>query len=288
MHVDPPVLAMAGFQDALHALGDEDVMTSIREMLLIKPHLCGLVMEMANEISILAQQQTGADQGYQAAAATVPKGMPKGKGKEKGKDGDTRKGLGKGGPRLDGEYYAGGRRFDGVIKSYVEKSNYGFIACDETYAVFGSDCFLAAYAVTAEIEVGAAVSFTVKLNKQGKPQAFDLGPPGGPALGDFGELGEAGGVEAAASAAAGADEDRFHGLIKSFNTKSSYGFISSPELFQMFGCDAFMAGKSIPAAFEVGDACTFTVQPNKEGKPQAYDVQITAGGKGVKRKQVGW
>jgi len=278
LNVDLPVLVMARFQHALQGLKDDDVLASIREILTAKPYLCGPVMDLASEVAVVIQEAEAQEfLNQQAAAAEAQWSKGKGKGKDKGqeKGKDTGKGHGKG-PRLDGEYYANGRRFEGTIKSYVAKQNYGFVACDELFNAFGSDVFLAGYAVTAELEIGASVSFTVKLNKSGKPQAFDLGPPGGQALA----------VEQSFVSCAG--EHRFYGVIKSYVAKSQYGFISCPELFSMFGCDAFVTSKSIPAVFEIGDACSFTVQPNKEGKPQAYEVKVESEHRGAKRKQMAW
>lgn len=71
------------------------------------------------------------------------------------------------------------RRIMGVIKSYSPKDGYGFIACPEVQEVFGCDVFLHASQM-GQLGLGDRVNFAVLLNKDQKPQAFDvaLGEPG--------------------------------------------------------------------------------------------------------------
>mmetsp|Transcript_77604 Transcript_77604/g.231217 ORF Transcript_77604/g.231217 Transcript_77604/m.231217 type:complete len:227 (-) Transcript_77604:62-742(-) len=65
------------------------------------------------------------------------------------------------------------RRCNGVIKKINQQLGYGFIACPELSAVFGCDVFLHKKQVGSFVE-GQRVSFAVTLNKENKPQAFDL------------------------------------------------------------------------------------------------------------------
>jgi len=69
------------------------------------------------------------------------------------------------------------RRYEGVIKSFSEKTGFGFIACEELTATFGNDVFLHS-TMMGGFGVGQAVSFSVGLNKTGQPQAKDLAEPG--------------------------------------------------------------------------------------------------------------
>lgn len=66
-------------------------------------------------------------------------------------------------------------RLTGTVKSYNEPKGYGFIDCPEVKEAFGSDVFLHRSQV-ADFVVGQQVSFAILVNKERKPQAFDLGP----------------------------------------------------------------------------------------------------------------
>ncbi|OLP91173.1 hypothetical protein AK812_SmicGene27158 [Symbiodinium microadriaticum] len=65
------------------------------------------------------------------------------------------------------------RRSDGFIKSFNTEKGFGFIACEELYNVFGNDVFLVGQQM-GSFNVGDEVSFAVALNKDNKPQAYDL------------------------------------------------------------------------------------------------------------------
>lgn len=81
-----------------------------------------------------------------------------GKDKGKGKKGGV--------PHLDST----GETYIGIIKSFNEKTNYGFIACDEIQTEYGSDCFCAGRYMNGH-SVGDTVEFDVAVTPQGKPQA---------------------------------------------------------------------------------------------------------------------
>jgi len=70
------------------------------------------------------------------------------------------------------------RRSNGLIKSYNHEKGFGFIACQELSDVFGNDVFLH-HGQLSCFDVGAEVSFAVALNKDNKPQGYDLRPAGG-------------------------------------------------------------------------------------------------------------
>lgn len=72
------------------------------------------------------------------------------------------------------------RRSNGTIKSYSDAKGFGFIDCQELAEVFGNDVFLHASQLPQGCQVGMPVNFAVVLNKDNKPQAYDLQPPGGP------------------------------------------------------------------------------------------------------------
>jgi len=70
----------------------------------------------------------------------------------------------------------------------------------------------------------------------------------------------------------GLTENRQSGQIKSFSEMNGFGFISCPELFEIFGGDVFVHRNQL-AGHGVGESVNFAVTLNKDGKPQAYDVQ---------------
>ncbi|CAK8987428.1 unnamed protein product [Durusdinium trenchii] len=65
------------------------------------------------------------------------------------------------------------RRSEGVIKTFYEQKGYGFITCEELQKVFGNDVFLVGQQFNG-FQVGQQVTFAVALNKDNKPQAYDL------------------------------------------------------------------------------------------------------------------
>merc|ERR1719401_780932 len=92
-------------------------------------------------------------------------GKDMGKGKAKGK------GAGGGGGGGVIPTTPSGETFVGLIKSFNEKTGYGFIACDEVTAKYGGDCFCAKKYI-GNNKVGDMVEFDVGLTPDGKPQAI--------------------------------------------------------------------------------------------------------------------
>lgn len=255
----------------------------------------------------------------------------------------------------------------GAIKSFNDANGYGFIDCPAVHEAFGQDVFLHR-SQRGSYQVGQEVTFAILLNKERKPQAFDLsapsgqgpsqdanwkgsgwesskgskgweaskgdvygwakggpqgngaakgkgawGPPaemskgtnkGRPANGyappapivrmagagaanaknggsygkggkGYGEKGKGtksdGGPPMTAVEEPGVTDRRFDGLIKSFNDKTGFGFISCDELMEMYNCDVFVHHRQM-ANFSVGTAVSFGVVLNKDHKPQAVDL----------------
>jgi len=77
------------------------------------------------------------------------------------------------------------RRFEGVVKSFKAQSGFGFITCTELQGQYSNDVFVH-HTQLYDFKEGDHVAFTVHLNKEGKPQAYDLsakrplGPHGEP------------------------------------------------------------------------------------------------------------
>merc|ERR1719401_1870161 len=64
-------------------------------------------------------------------------------------------------------------RFQGRIKSFNAEKGYGFIESAEAFQCYGRDVFLHK-SLIGDFTVGAAVSFTVEVSKEGFPRARDI------------------------------------------------------------------------------------------------------------------
>eukprot|EP00397_Hematodinium_sp_SG-2012_P052778 GEMP01062612.1.p1 GENE.GEMP01062612.1~~GEMP01062612.1.p1 ORF type:complete len:303 (+),score=60.62 GEMP01062612.1:96-1004(+) len=78
-------------------------------------------------------------------------------------------------------YVAGGRRFNGFVRSYSTLNGFGFIGGDEINEVIGQDVFLHQREIAEvtgdakpSLASGTTLSFTVIRNQKGQPQARDL------------------------------------------------------------------------------------------------------------------
>jgi len=69
-----------------------------------------------------------------------------------------------------------GGPYNGTLKSYNETTGFGFIACDETFAMYNRDIFL--HKNEAEKipnrKLGDHIMFSLQLNEQGAPQAVSV------------------------------------------------------------------------------------------------------------------
>ena len=61
-------------------------------------------------------------------------------------------------------------RYIGTITHFFHKKQYGFIKCDDVKKAYGLDTFLSNLEL-GPFAVGSTVSFTLVVNKHGKPQA---------------------------------------------------------------------------------------------------------------------
>jgi len=82
----------------------------------------------------------------------------------------------------------------------------------------------------------------------------------------------------AQAGAAGGAGQKFQGRIKSFNQEKGYGFIDSSDAHRIYGRDVFLH-KAHVGELQVHSIVSFSVEMNKEGMPQARDVQAVEGGK---------
>jgi len=92
-----------------------------------------------------------------------------GKGFDKG-------GKGKGGGGGGGPPTSTGKMAVGVIKSFNEMNNYGFIECEEVKNEYGADVFVHGRGLPQGLTVttGQNVQFEVGVNAAGKPQAINV------------------------------------------------------------------------------------------------------------------
>lgn len=209
------------------------------------------------------------------------------------------------------------RRSIGFVKSFNPDKGFGFIACDELSEVFGNDVFVVA-AQLGDIPVGSEVSFAVALNKDNKPQAYDVNPANGwsgPAAqvaparswptqekggGSWGGGGGGkqsfkpaapkgkgwqdsspqakGGGKGGGKESGKGDGKEYRGFIKSFNTNNGYGFIDCEELKNEGYNNDIFLHKDQVGDLQVGQEVVFGIFFNQAGKPQARDVYADGGG----------
>jgi len=74
------------------------------------------------------------------------------------------------------------KRAMGTLKSFSQKTGFGFIACPELHKVFGADVFVHVKQMgpySGILMPGTAVTFAVVMGKENKPQAYDVQPMDG-------------------------------------------------------------------------------------------------------------
>merc|ERR1712061_871266 len=73
---------------------------------------------------------------------------------------------------------------------------------------------------------------------------------------------------------------RYQGRIKSYNASKGFGFIESPEARAQYGRRHIYLHESVIGNLKVHDEVTFAVKTNKQGMPQAKDLQPVAANSG--------
>lgn len=186
---------------------------------------------------------------------------------------------------------AGSHRFIGVIH-FQHQKGFSFIRSREATEAFGMDVFLHS-SQKGDFNLNDQVRFAVLLNKDGKPQAFDLTKPTETDIARWGHAPKTveGWVPASDSweepqkglneekVQTGEGEGRYTGTISAFKP-SLYGFIKCAEIFAQTQNDVWVHHKQIQD-FKVGDMVTFTAIANKNGQPQAIDLQAAVQGQVV-------
>eukprot|EP00933_Yihiella_yeosuensis_P070690 TRINITY_DN7883_c0_g1_i1.p1 TRINITY_DN7883_c0_g1~~TRINITY_DN7883_c0_g1_i1.p1 ORF type:complete len:266 (+),score=44.56 TRINITY_DN7883_c0_g1_i1:61-798(+) len=177
-------------------------------------------------------------------------------------------------------------RGKGTIKSVNFDKGFGFIHSEELNALFGQDVFLHTAQLPAGFGVGQTVTFAVSLNKDNKPQAYDLRSQGGsqPQLGMMGLAGmQMAGKRKEPGPVGGGLGDQaevigeYEGVIKSFNQAQGYGFIACQALSAQGFNDVFLHQRQLNS-FDVGDHVAFAATLNARGQPQAQTLKASQGG----------
>lgn len=65
--------------------------------------------------------------------------------------------------------------YTGTVKAILPEKGFGFVSCDESHARYGADVYLHSTQL-ANVEQGMQISFQVKVNAKGQPQAVDVCP----------------------------------------------------------------------------------------------------------------
>lgn len=146
-----------------------------------------------------------------------------------------------------------------MIRSFDAEKGFGFIDCPESYGRFGRDVFIHKNQI-GNLDVGMEVVFFIDVNKNGHPQArntLKYDP-----------------TEAMAPVAPMAPmaDARYFGRIKSLNPEKGYGFIDCPAAQSQFSRDVFIHKRQV-GNLVVGAEVSFFIETNKDGHPQARDVE---------------
>mgnify|MGYP002804322280 FL=1 len=165
---------------------------------------------------------------------------------------------------------SGAPRYTGVLKVFKPESGYGFIENEELKQKYGCDVFMN-QGIEGGIVVGSVVSFTLELNKSGKPQAREAkleaekseqpleeetGPKGADVLGKV-----------------------FKGTVKSFNISRGFGFLTCRDLIgtPYAGRDIYVSQTQVPGhrPLSTGHEVDFVLSVNQQGQPQGKDLRMT-------------
>jgi len=205
------------------------------------------------------------------------------------------------------------KRYEGQLGHLNPHKGFGFITSSEASQDFSKDVFVSTNE-TGKFQQGERVTFTVVANKNGQPQARlvegadgsvplhmeSLVPAKLPPVDLAWEEPAAKRVRVAPPPLPpsrgvappppavypvqqqqlpqqhfGQSSSRYVGAITSFNEQSHFGFITSHRATQEFGKDVFLSSMEIGDC-RVGETVSFEIAINKNGKPQARNLQAAA------------
>lgn len=166
-------------------------------------------------------------------------------------------------------------RHSGKIVSFSPVKGWGYINSPALFNQFGKDVFLHSdYLLEGTMfNVNDTVSFSIKLNEKGMPQARDIRAG---AAWDF----QAGGATPAQARQGqkrlrgGGAASNYVGRIVSFNNSKGWGYINCPELFAIYQKDVFLHKDYISegSQFDINDTVSFSIELNERNMPQARDI----------------
>jgi len=148
----------------------------------------------------------------------------------------------------------------GTVRSFNPHKGWGFVECDETKQIYGSDIFLLKNEMNGfGVSKGDQISFNVTKGEKGaratNVKVLTVGADG---------------------------QQSFFGELKSFNPNKGYGFIGSAATEEVFGKDCFVMRSEFGEAWpEEGMHLQFKAKMGERG-PIASDVRVLdpPGGKG--------
>ena len=155
-------------------------------------------------------------------------------------------------------------RYYGVLKSMGE--SYGFIECCLTQDLYDRDVYLTRSQLPGGT-FGTAVSFQVRLNHNGQPQARQVRQETCNVTGSPGR--ELVAFERKIKASI-----RYHGVLKSLG--DTFGFIKCLPTYEIFERDVFVTKSDLPRWCKVWEAVSFQVHLNHYGLPRAKEVRLEA------------
>ncbi|OLP77388.1 ATP-dependent RNA helicase dbp2 [Symbiodinium microadriaticum] len=174
-------------------------------------------------------------------------------------------------------------QYTGFVKSYNESKGWGFIECPQTQAIYGKDIFVLRSALSGGGQ-GDQVMFNVVDHGRG-PQASDvvvlgsarpatpLGAVNGPMNG-HGYSQQMQPMPTARSAPMTVYSQPVNqhagsnmvGTVKSYNAEKGWGFVTSPEVVEMYGKDVFfMKSSVVGGVIERNQQVSFTVVSGTKG-----------------------
>lgn len=148
----------------------------------------------------------------------------------------------------------------GHIKSFNSLTGWGFVACEETKALYGKDIILhSRHKGNVIVKAGDQVEFDVVEGKKG-PEAHKI------KVLDHGKFPEPRPEEM--------EEGWFVGNIKSYNPVKGWGFITCPETYKLYEKDIFiMKTRDKGVIVNAGNRVRFTVKDGEKG-PEADEVKV--------------
>jgi len=160
-------------------------------------------------------------------------------------------------------------RHIGILKSFNHRNGFGFIQCKETFDLYKQDIFLHKNNVPPNIEIGQWVEFVAIVSVKGQPQASNV-----TWLERKSELSGSHELRESQLRREMISNKVYTGTLKSFNTRSGYGFAACPELFEITQRDVYIHKVELPTdgVWRVGQELEFEVTQNLNGQPQAKNV----------------